>query len=103
MTNIEKVYLKDIIIYTDGGKKWFMEISYGQRKDRGSLEESLKTSRNISKSMFAWLLDKYIFYGYDSRCNQILWITKNNDYRWLFIQLKGDRKWLTLKNEQEKL
>lgn len=72
-----------------------MEVTYGKRKHRGGLQESLNTSVEISVEKFKELLNdkhnNYNFYGYDSRCKQILFCGNYDlEYMWLYIQLKLD-------------
>ena len=69
-----------------------MNITYGKRKHRGSLEESLKTKKEISEDEFEKLLPEYKYYAFDKRVNQILFIHKNiqktfDRYTWLYIQI----------------
>lgn len=64
-------------------------MKFGLREHRGSLEESLKTVKTISLSTFLSLLDKYEFYCFDDRCQQLLFCVKDLNSPlpfWLFIQ-----------------
>ena len=70
-------------------------FEFGKREHRGSLQESLNTSVQITEQEFRDLLyDKnndYKYYCYDNRCNQILFLGKYDlKYLWLYIQLTND-------------
>jgi hypothetical protein len=70
-------------------------FEFGKREHRGGLEESLKTSVEITEQEFKELLNNpdndYKYYCFDNRCNQILFCGKYElDYMWLFIQLTND-------------
>ncbi len=65
-------------------------MTFGTRKHCGGLEESLKTSKEITKENFiSHILSlEWEYYGYDERVNQLLWVNLNyKDFQWLFIQL----------------
>ena len=67
-------------------------ITFGKRKQRSILQESLNTSVRIAESDFRELLldknNKYKFYSFDKRCNQILFIGNPElEYMWLYIQI----------------
>lgn len=63
-------------------------IKYGYRDHRGGLEESLKTKNYIKSESFDRMIrtGNYAYYGYDSRCHQLLWLHKNSG-TWLFIEV----------------
>jgi hypothetical protein len=67
-------------------------ITFGKRKQRSTLQESLNTLVKITENDFReLLLDKsnnYKFYSFDKRCNQILFIGNPElEYMWLYIQI----------------
>lgn len=70
-------------------------FKFGKREHRGSLNESLTTSIQINEEEFKELLNnrdnKYKYYCFDNRCNQILFCGKHElEYMWLFIQITND-------------
>lgn len=70
-----------------------MKVSYFKREHRGGLEESLKTSVEITEQEFKELLkdrnNGYEYYCFDSRCNQIIFLGKYElEYMFLFIQIE---------------
>lgn len=66
----------------------FYCVVYGKRQHRGLLQDSLKTTVTISEQEFGELFADYHYYGFDKRCNQILFINTDKVYTWLFIELK---------------
>lgn len=67
-----------------------MYIKYGKREHRGTLEESLKTKKEITDKEFSILVNYYTYYGYDNRCNQILFINIKKEYTWLYIEVVNE-------------
>ena len=67
-----------------------MKIIYGIRKQRRTLEESLKTKKIISYKEFKKILKDYKYYGYDKRCNQQLYININLQYTWLYMEFVNE-------------
>ena len=69
-------------------------IKFGYRRHCGGLKESLETIVYVSETTFNKFLPQYDFYAFDGRCNQILFIIKN-EYEnlttygrfWLFIEV----------------
>lgn len=67
-------------------------MKYGTRQHCGGLEESLKTTKYITKEVFNRLLTHYEFYGIDERVNQILFINRYFSKplpTWLFIEYES--------------
>ena len=66
-------------------------ISFGVRKHSGGLKESILTTKYISENDFNSIINKYDYYGFDERVNQIMFISKDmrENYTWAFIQI-GD-------------
>lgn len=70
-----------------------MIFKYGKRQQRGSTRESLETSVYMSEYEFQKEFNskKMKFYCYDTRCNQILFITSRScEYDWYFIEVRSD-------------
>lgn len=68
--------------------KFSNTIKYGYRRHSGGLDESLKTKVYIRSDSFMNMLKtgRYTPYGFDDRCNQVLWLCYDNSL-WLFIEL----------------
>lgn len=66
-----------------------MKVRYGQRKQAYMLRQSLASKIYITESDFISLLGQYSYYGFDWRCNQILFYKKLQcqKYDWLFIEI----------------
>lgn len=62
-------------------------VKYGYRHHCGGLRESLQTKNYITSENFEKMLrtGNYRLYGYDSRCNQVLWLHTSTE-TWLFIE-----------------
>ena len=72
-----------------------MKVSYFKREHRGGLEESLKTSVEITEQEFKELLKKkendYQYYCFDKRCQQIIFLGKYElKYMFLVIQIENE-------------
>ena len=72
-----------------------MKVSYFKREHRGGLEESLKTSVEITEQEFKNLLEDrnndYKYYCFDERCQQIIFLGKYElQYMFLFIQIENE-------------
>lgn len=67
-------------------------MKFGTREHHGGLKESLETTIYITEEEFRLKSRNYNYYGYDTRCNQILFIEKPlekyiKEPLWLFIEL----------------
>lgn len=72
-------------------------MKFGYRHHRSSLQESLQTKQYISINDFTKRSKNYRFYGYDSRCRQLMFIRNEMEHYyteplWLFIELEGGEK-----------
>lgn len=72
-----------------------MKVSYFKREHRGGLEESLKTSVEITEQEFKELLknkeNDYQYYCFDKRCQQIIFLGKYGlKYMFLVIQIENE-------------
>ena len=63
-------------------------VRYGYRQHKGGLEESLRTKVYIRQEQFNTMLSsgKFHVYGFDSRCNQLLWLSSTTQ-TWLFVEI----------------
>lgn len=79
-------------------------MKLGCRKHCGGLRESLNTILYIDDKDFNRLIVHYEFYGYDSRCKQILFISKNmkRAFTWLFIEFDDNEIYDTYRLIREK-
>lgn len=72
---------------------WFNlcgKLRFGKRKHRGSLEDSLKTSKAITEREFMNMIGDYHPYWFDKRVRQVMFIANDLEHAkwsWLFIQL----------------